>query len=131
VPKILVVDDEQDITTVIKMALEAHDFEVDAFNKPEDALSNFKAGAYDMMIADIRMPGMSGFELYREVKKIDDNIKVAFMTAFEIYEDEFRKMLPKVDVKCFIKKPVRMSDLLTRVKEELTIAPDLPDSKGS
>ena len=121
-PRILVVDDEPDIATVIQRALETSGFQVDAFNKPEEALSNFKAGTYDMLITDIRMPVMNGFELYRQVKKIDDNIKVAFMTAFEVHQDEFRKMFPSTEVRCFIKKPVHMSDLAGRVKEELAIA---------
>jgi two-component SAPR family response regulator len=92
---------------------------VDAFNKPEEALSHFKPDFYAMIITDIRMPVINGFELYRQVKKIDDKLKVAFMTAFEVYEDEFRKVFTNIDVKCFIKKPVSPSDLVTQVKEEL------------
>jgi DNA-binding response OmpR family regulator len=118
-PKIILVDDEPDIGVSIKIGLEPKGFVVDAFEKPEDALQNFKPGEYDMLITDIQMPGMSGFDLYREVRKIDDKIKVAFITAFEIYEDEFSKVLPSIDVKCFIKKPVTMSELATRINEEL------------
>jgi len=115
----MVVDDEEDIAISIKMGLEAKGFTVDAFDNPAGALANFKAGCYDMLLSDIKMPDMSGFDLYREVKKIDDKIKVAFITAFEIYEDEFRKVLPSIDVKCFIQKPISMSDLATRINEEL------------
>jgi len=117
--RVMVVDDEEDIAISIKMGLEAKGFTVDAFDNPAEALANFKAGCYDMLLSDIKMPDMSGFDLYREVKKIDDKIKVAFITAFEIYEDEFRKVLPSIDVKCFIQKPISMSDLATRINEEL------------
>jgi two-component system catabolic regulation response regulator CreB/two-component system response regulator ChvI len=115
----MVVDDEPDITTVVKRGLESQGFVVDAFNKPEDALANFKPGVYDMLITDIRMPVMTGFDLYREIRKNDNKIKVAFMTAFEIYENEFRKMFKDIDVKSFFKKPISISNLAARINEEL------------
>lgn len=115
----MVVDDEEDIAISIKIGLEAKGFTVDAFNEPAEALANFKAGYYDMLLTDIKMPEMSGFDLYREVKKQDDKIRVAFITAFEIYEAEFRKVFKDFDVTCFIKKPISMSGLATRINEEL------------
>ena len=115
----MVVDDEPDVSTVLKSSLELNGFEVDAFNNPEDALTNFKPGVYDMIITDIKMPVMTGFDLYREIRKNDDKIKVAFMTAFEIYENEFHKLFKQIDVTCFIKKPVLISDLTARINEEL------------
>ena len=118
-PRILVVDDDPDITAIIKNALEASGLTVDIFNKPEEALSKFKKDYYVMIITDIRMPGMNGFELYREVKKMDSKIKFAFMTAFAIYQDEFKKIFTSIDVKFLINKPVSISDLAGRVKEEL------------
>lgn len=68
------------------------------------------------MIIDIRMPKLSGFDLYRELKKKDDSVKVCFLTAFEIYYEEFRKMFPTIDVKAFIRKPVGISSLVNQVK---------------
>ena len=115
----MVVDDEPDITTVVKRGLESQGFVVDAFNKPEDALTNFKPGVYDMLITDIRMPVMTGFDLYREIRKKDNKIRVAFMTAFEIYENEFRKIFKDIDVKSFFKKPISISNLAARINEEL------------
>lgn len=115
--RIMVVDDEPDVTTVIKSGLESQGYVVDAFNSAEDALTNFKPGVYDMLITDIRMPVMNGFDLYHEIRKNDDKIKIALMTAFEIYENQFRKMFKNVDVKCFLKKPVSISNL-TRINEE-------------
>lgn len=114
----MVVDDEPDITTVVKRGLESQGFVVDAFNSADDALANFKPGVYDMLITDIRMPVMNGFDLYREIRKNDHKIKVALMTAFEIHEIEFRKMFKHIDVKCFFKKPVSISHLTARINEE-------------
>ena len=70
--RILVVDDEPDMTLLFKMALESEgSFIVSTFNDPLIALSNFKAGLYDLIILDIKMPKMDGFDLYQEIKKID------------------------------------------------------------
>jgi len=109
--RILVVDDEQDITSVFKRGLEASGFLVDTFNDPTEALSNFKEDYYDVLIFDIKMPKMTGFQLYREIRKKDNKARVCFMTAFDIYKEEFSKMFPSYEVKCFIKKPVRVNDL--------------------
>jgi YesN/AraC family two-component response regulator len=64
------------------------------------------------MIIDIRMPKLNGFDLYREIRKKDSNVKVCFLTAFEIYYEEFRKMFPTIDVKAFVRKPVSISALI-------------------
>ncbi len=117
--KILVVDDEPDITASLKNGLQRKGFEVDVYNDPTDALSNFKADVYDLLLIDIRMPKMNGFELYREVKKKSNNVKICFFTAFEVYYDEFRKMFPNLEVKCFIRKPITISDLVTHINTEL------------
>lgn len=113
--RIAVVDDEPDITTVLKKGLEHHGFAVEVFNDPQAALASFKPGYYDLMIIDIRMPKLNGFDLYRELKKRDENVKVCFLTAFEIYYEEFRKMFPTVDVRAFIRKPVSISNLVSQV----------------
>ncbi|MDP8903369.1 MAG: response regulator [Thermoproteota archaeon] len=70
---------------------------------------------YDMMIIDIRMPRINGFDLYRQVKKRDTGVKVCFLTAFQIYYKEFRKMFPTIDVKAFIRKPVSISNLVNQI----------------
>lgn len=113
--RVAVVDDEQDITIVLKRGLEQHGFAVEIFNDPQVALANFKPNYYDLMIIDIRMPKLNGFDLYREVRKKDSNIKVCFLTAFEIYYEEFRKMFPTIDVKAFVRKPVSISALIKQV----------------
>jgi DNA-binding response OmpR family regulator len=120
--KIAIVDDEPDITTVLKKGLEHRGFAVDVFNDPQAALASFKPGNYDLMIIDIRMPKVNGFDLYRELKKKDSSIKVCFLTAFEIYYEEFRKMFPTVDVRAFIRKPVSISSLVSQVNATIESA---------
>ncbi|HEX7032308.1 MAG TPA: response regulator [Nitrososphaera sp.] len=117
--KVAVVDDEPDITTVLKRGLEHHGFSVDVFNDPHAALASFKPNHYDLMIIDIRMPKLNGFDLYRELKKKDASVKVCFLTAFEIYYDEFRKMFPNIDVRAFIRKPISISSLVSQVNATL------------
>jgi DNA-binding response OmpR family regulator len=113
--RIAVVDDEPDITTIFKKGLERHGFAVDTFNDPQAALASFKPSYYDLMIIDIRMPRINGFDLYRELKKRDNSVRVCFLTAFEIYYEEFRKLFPTIDVKAFIRKPVSISNLVNQI----------------
>jgi DNA-binding response OmpR family regulator len=117
--RILIVDDEKDITDTFKNALEQQEgFDVITYNDPEQALSKFKENWFDLLLLDIRMPKMSGFELYRRLNKIDSKPKVCFITAFDIYYDEFKKVFPSLEVKCFLRKPISISDLVEQVKLE-------------
>ena len=114
--RILIVDDEPDLISIFKMVLEMNDFEVDAYNDPLLALSNFKQNAYGLVILDIRMPHINGFELYKKIRTVDDKVNVCFMTAFEDYRQEFKKSFPKLDeIKCFIRKPNAIEDLVKHV----------------
>ena len=117
--RILLVDDEHDIALAFKISLENNGFTVDAFNDPEEALSNFEAGLYDLLLIDIKMPKMNGFELYREIEKIDNKPKICFITAFEVYYKSLRELFPTVKVDCYIKKPITTDDLVQRIKSEL------------
>jgi two-component system, OmpR family, response regulator ChvI len=119
--RILIVDDEPDITSVFKLVLADTGFEVDVFNDPLVALSNFKTNSYDLLLLDIRMPKMNGFELYQKIKEIDDKVKVCFMTAFDVYHEEFKKEFPTSDeVKYFIRKPIAIADLVKHVESILS-----------
>jgi two-component system, OmpR family, response regulator ChvI len=117
--RILLVDDERDINTVVRKGLERVGFKVRAFNNPLDALSKFEAGSYDVALLDIRMPSMNGFELYKKLREIDSKIKVCFITAFEMYEEEFKKLFPSYEVRCFIKKPIKLTDLIVEIEKIL------------
>jgi DNA-binding response OmpR family regulator len=79
----LLVDDEPDIALAFKIGLEDNGFEVDAFDNRMKALSNFKAGFYDLLLLDIKMPKVDGFEAYQQMKEIDKKVKVCFITASE------------------------------------------------
>ena len=105
--RILAVDDEPDLTMLCRMSLEHYRFEVDTFNDPQEALSKFKPGSYDLVILDIKMPKMDGFELYHKIKKKDINANICFLTASELYYEEFRKKeYYALDKSIFIRKPI-------------------------
>jgi two-component system, OmpR family, response regulator ChvI len=116
--KILIVDDEADITFTLKEGIEkSGSFSVDTFNDPQLALSNYKSGYYDLLIIDIRMPSMTGFELYRKIREIDSKVKVCFITAYETYYEKLRQeFFPLEEIKGFIRKPIQVEDLERFVK---------------
>jgi DNA-binding response OmpR family regulator len=115
--KILIVDDEPDVNLALKTALEENAFEVDVFNDPLLALENFKAAYYDLLILDIRMPKMNGFELYREIKKLDNKVKVCFLTAGEMYYGIYTDIF---DENQFIRKPIENQELIKRLNKIIT-----------
>lgn len=113
--RVLIVDDEKDITGSLKMGLTRRGLKVDTYNDPVEALQKYKPGSYDLIILDIRMPGMSGFELFREIKKVDPAVKVCFLTAFEVYMGEFKKLFPDMTVDAFLRKPIGISELASQI----------------
>ena len=120
--RILVVDDEPDIIHVVEMVLEDNGFLVDSYTDPTLALSNFKPGLYDLLLLDIRMPKMNGFELYQKMKEIDSNVKICFFTASELFYEEYRRLdgLPKVDKEYFIQKPFKTKEMIRQLNEILS-----------
>lgn len=122
----MIVDDEKDILAILKSGLETKGgFIVDTFSSGEAALHAFASrasGYYDLVLTDIRMPKMSGFELYRRVREKNASIPIAFITAFEINEDEFSKVMPSIKVRDFIKKPIRIPDLVEKLNTILAAA---------
>ena len=98
--RILAIDDEPDLTMLCKMALEHYGFEVNTFNDPKEALSNYKPGYYDLVILDIKMPN------------------VCFLTASELYYEEFRKKeYCDLDKGLFIRKPIDNDELVSEVQK--------------
>ncbi|MDQ3881694.1 MAG: response regulator [Thermoproteota archaeon] len=103
------------LRTSLRRDLSVKGFVVDTFNDPHSALASFQPKYYDLMIIDIRMPRINGFYLYRQLKKRDTSVKVCFLTAFQAYYEEFRKMFPTIDVKAFIRKPISISNLAKQI----------------
>lgn len=119
----MVVDDERDILSIVKRGLESKKrFQVETFIDAESALESLKENSdnyYDLVLTDIRMPKINGFELYRRIKESNPHMKIVFITAFEINKDEFNKVIPSLDVIDFISKPVSMSTLITKLNSIL------------
>ena len=119
--RILIVDDDPDITLALKTILEDNGYSVYVFNDPIDAVSNFKrAGMYDLLIIDLLMPNMDGFEFYEKVKKIDNNAKACFITAYDVRFEALKEIYPDFEIDCFMKKPIENEDLLRKVMNATT-----------
>jgi len=103
------------------MGLEDEGFNVDAFTDPILALSNFKPNYYSLVILDINMPKMNGYDLYKEIRKLDNKVKMCFLTASELYNENLRRQTKEIlnEVKRFISKPLTLEDLVIKVKKEL------------
>jgi DNA-binding response OmpR family regulator len=117
--RILVIDDESDITLTFELVLRGEGFEVDSFNDPHTALSNFNAGIYDVALIDVKMPRMDGFALYRKLKNIDDNVRYCFITAYGVYYDILKRDYPDLDVDWFIRKPIDTTQLVNEIKSRI------------
>ena len=120
--RILYVDDDQDILFSIKTGLEYYGFIVDTFSNPLEALSSFKPDLYDLVLVDIKMPEMSGFEFHQELRKkalYGTEIKTCFITAYEVYFETLRKEFPELYEGCFIRKPIQIEDLVNKINDEL------------
>jgi two-component system, OmpR family, response regulator ChvI len=115
--RVLIIDDEKDITSSLKIGLSHRGFKVDTFNDPVQALALYKPGSYDLIILDIRMPRMNGFEFFREVKKVDKAVKICFLTAFEVYTDEFKRLFPNMKVEGFLRKPIAIAELASQIQK--------------
>ena len=112
----MIVDDEQDVTSIFRIGLEKNEFIVTTFNDSRQALREYRPGKYNLLLLDIRMPGMNGFELYQKIRDMDDKVKVCFLTAFDEYREEFHNAFPALDeVNCYLKKPITISDLIARL----------------
>jgi len=114
-----VVDDERDLTMIFKSALERAGYDVNTYNNSTEALAAFEPNNYDLVIFDVRMPNMTGFELFSEIRKIDPKVKALFVTAYENYEREFLVILPDMDIRCIHQKPISTRELKDIVKETL------------
>jgi DNA-binding response OmpR family regulator len=122
--RILIVDDDADVTLTFKSGIEESNndankrIEVYTSNNPVVALSDFRPNFYDLLLVDINMPHMNGFELCEKMLDIDINLKVCFMSAVEINRKALREIYP-IGLGCFIRKPVIIDYLINRIRSEL------------
>ena len=117
---ILAVDDELDIVNLIKRSIDKNGFKVCTFTDALAALEHFKSNSryYDIVISDIRMPGMNGYEFIKHVKNINPKVKAVLMSAFEINDKEFHNLLPDIKVDAFLQKPFsiqHLKDILAKI----------------
>ena len=125
--RILIVDDHPDIILTFKRGLEAENeyssgkifFQVYAYDDPLLALSEFKPNFYDLMLVDINMPKVNGFEFSEKILKLDFNVRVCYISAGEMNVEALREQYPTLSIGCFIKKPITTENLVRRVKAEL------------
>lgn len=120
---IILVDDELDITTVLEQGLERLGFRVFGITDPLLALEHFQINSdeYGLVISDLRMPEMNGYEFVKNIKKIKPEVRVFLMTAFEINDNEFKKVFQAVDIDEFIQKPISFNELTRMVSKYINI----------
>jgi len=123
----MIVDDDVDVTTTFKVVLEDSNnstdvnkrIEVYTSNDPVLALRDFKPNFYDLLLVDINMPHVNGFEFCEKILVIDINVRICFMSAIEINREGLREIYPSLGIGCFIRKPVTADYLLKRIRSEL------------
>ena len=119
--KILLVDNEPDVTYAIRTVLEANGFGVDSFNDPVLVSDTYKSNYYDLVILDIKMPNMDGFELYDRIRQKDQKTKICFLTASEMFYESLRQARNLLgDVlgeEYFIQKPAKTDQLIRRLTD--------------
>jgi CheY-like chemotaxis protein len=128
IKRILLVDDDPDITLTFKAGLDGYNygdgdkkkrFEVYTYNDPLLLLEEFKPNFYDLLLTDIYMPNMNGFQLCEKILGLDINFRVCFMSALEVNAEALREVYPKVRFGCFIEKPITIEYLVKRLSAEL------------
>lgn len=118
---ILVVDDEFDIVNLIKQALQKQGFTTYAFTDPLLALEHLKTNSesYGLVLADVRMPAMNGFELVKKIKSMHPTIKLLLMSAFEFNDRDLSKVLTSIKIDGYIQKPVSTKQLINIIGKHL------------
>jgi response regulator RpfG family c-di-GMP phosphodiesterase len=120
---ILLLDDEFDLVASFKQLIEKKGFHVFGFTEALLALEHFQINRdkYALVLSDLRMPGMNGYEFIKKIKEIKPEVKVFFITAFEIEDIEFRRVLPSVKIDEFIQKPCLAKNLIAAIVKHMDI----------
>jgi len=123
--RIMIIDDDSDTTLTFKEAIvnsnnaDERRIQVQTYNDPLIALSEFKPNLYDLLLIDINLPNMNGFELGQKILEIDINVKVCFMSSGEINREALGEIYPALSLGCFIRKPAAIDYLVKRIRSEL------------
>src|SRR5215831_9592400 len=125
--RILIIDDEADITFTLKAGIDTHNKNNDAnkridvytYNDPLAALSEFRPHFYDLLLIDINMPNLNGFEVCERMLRMDINVRVCFMTSGEVNREALGEIHPAISLGCYIKKPITVVHLVNRIRAEL------------
>ncbi|MDQ6668340.1 MAG: response regulator [Thermoproteota archaeon] len=122
--RVLIIDDEPDIILTLRMALEQNGFRTDSYSDSILAYKNFRAGVYDLVLLDIKMPNVDGFQLYQKIKRKDSRVKICFLTASEFYDEEIRKEqgFEGFNEELFLKKPVEIACLIDTIRPLMDLA---------
>jgi DNA-binding response OmpR family regulator len=122
--KVLIIDDEPDIVLTLSVALEHNGFSTDSYSDSILAYKNFRAGVYDLVLLDIKMPNVDGFQLYQKIKRTDSRVKICFLTASEFYDEEIRKEqgFDGFNEEVFLRKPVEIACLIDTIRPLLDLA---------
>jgi CheY-like chemotaxis protein len=118
---VLVLDDEFDIVAIMKHSLQKHGYHVFGFTDPSLALEHFMLNyeSYSLVISDVRMPVMNGFEFIKKVREILPSIKIFLMSAFDINDSQYSKILLPLKVEGCIQKPISLKELIRTVQKYL------------
>ncbi|WP_337863167.1 response regulator [Nitrososphaera sp.] len=119
--RILLVDDEEDVLYVFRRALEKYGYVVESFSSPEKALERFRANPkqYDLVVSDVRMPGMTGYELAQGVRKLNRRVKLMLVSAFDIDARVGEAFFPELRVSEVLTKPVAYKEICRAVERQL------------
>src|SRR5688500_9528296 len=119
--KILIIDDDKDITNLFAIFLEYNGYIVDAYTNPIEAFNNFRKNSHDLIILDLKMPKMVGMTLYHKIKEIDNNVIICFTTADINYIEDLRKGIIDIE-KIVLYKPVLLKDLKNKIDSLLLLS---------
>jgi two-component system, OmpR family, response regulator ChvI len=119
--RVLIVDNDPDITKSFGLALEDSGLfeKVELYNDPMLALSNFRPDTYDIVLLDVKISELNGFELYIKIKRIDNKVRVYFITPQDIDHSALKEEFPLLEIEYLISKTVAVSDLIKRLETEL------------
>ena len=112
--RILIIDDDEDISNLFKLFLEYDGYNIDAFTDPIDALYSFRKNVYDLVLLDLKMPKMNGMVLYEKLQNIDPDLLFCFITANKEYIEHLKKNNPDIE-KIVIYKPILLSELRSKI----------------